>query len=213
VNQKILDAWAELKDAFPDMGMIEKRGDRWVTSGRLPVVDQHGDCWEVYGIDLALSDNFPLSLPSMWETGGKIRRTADWHVYTDGSCCVGTEARQYFILEGKVNLLRWVQLLAVPYLANHKLRTLTGTYSNGERSHGGKGIYEEYDELFRDRGKFGLLPYLKLLGERSSVGRNDPCFCGKGGKYKYCFLRDREGHRQNIPAAIILRDILTLERQ
>jgi hypothetical protein len=212
MDRRISEEWAALNEVYPGFGPMEQRGDRWTTIGRLPIIDADGVCWEVYDLEISIPANFPASLPAMWETGKKIERTAGWHVNGDGSCCVGTDARQYHLLKECVSLLSWVERLAIPYLANHKLRLLKKAYASGERSHGTKGILEEYEELFADRNDIPLLHYLKLVTGRVSFGRNAICFCESGKKYKYCFLRNQQEHRKFIPSEIILRDLCCLEK-
>ena len=210
MDRRVSEEWAALNRAYPDFGPMEHRGDRWITNGRLPIMDAHGVCWEVYDLEIAILDTFPISLPLMWETEEKIERSASWHVNGDGSCCVGTDARQYHLLRGNISLLNWVERLAIPYLANHKLRLLDKAYASGERSHGLKGVFEEYEELFNDRKDISLLQHLKFITGRSSLGRNQRCFCESGKKYKYCFLRNEQEHRKYIPLEVILKDLSQL---
>lgn len=206
------EEWVMLKDKFPDFEPIGQHGDRWVTNGRLPIIDSGGKCWETYVVEITLLPTFPASLPILVETGKKIERSAEWHVNENGSCCVGTEARQHYLLNGKNTLLNWVQLLAVPYLANHRLRTLSASYANGERSHGVKGIREEYEDIFTNRGDISLQEFMLMTIGNVSLANNSPCFCGSGKKYKRCFLRDPAVHRKGIPTKILIKDLNVLNK-
>src|SRR5579863_620991 len=200
--EKFNDHWLALIGRFPDFSPLKRQRDRWVTSGRLPITDAEGTTWEVYAVDLILNTEFPRSLPVMFETAGKIKPAPDWHVNGDGSCCVGTDARQFFLLQGQVSLLKWVEKLAIPYLANHKLRDLGKSYAGPERSHGTKGVIEEYEELFPGHGAIPLLEYLRLIAGVQSLPNNVPCFCKSGRLYKRCYLLDPGGHRKNIPTEV-----------
>ncbi len=211
METRLKNEWEELKKRFPDISDMEKQNDRLIFNGRFPVTDPEGNCYAEYELQIEVDENFPVSLPSVWETAGKIKRSGNWHVFQDGSLCTGTAARQYFLMGKEISLLRWIDLLVIPYLANHKYKLVHGHYKNVERSHD-NGIYEEYDDLFRARNGYALLDYLKLITGHGHMGRNDPCFCGAGKKYKKCFLQDPEGHRKQIPAFQIQRDIENTEQ-
>ena len=202
--------WEELKKRFTDITVMEKQNGRWIFNGRFPVKGADGYCYAEYELQIEIKENFPGCLPSVWETEGKIKRSADWHVYADGSLCVGTTARQYYLMGEEISLLNWVDRLVIPYLANHKYKLIHGHYKNVERSHA-DGIYEEYDDLFSERNGHSLKDYLMLITGHGHIGRNDPCFCGSGKKYKKCFVPDPEGHRKQIPAFQILWDIENTE--
>lgn len=62
----------------------------------------------------------------------------------------------------------------------------TATYS----SHGLKEEYHEIGEFKNVAGKWyydkGMVVPTQIVREGSKVGRNDPCPCGSGKKYKHC---------------------------
>ena len=211
MNSLLQVEWMDLKQAFPHFSKAEEKDDGCTITGLLPIVDVNGLCWETYQVKIVMSNQFPDVLPAVWETGGQIDRSIEWHINGDGSCCVGTLARQYFLLNGEISLKNWVYKLVIPYLANHTLKKKTGAYSNGERSHDWKALLEEYQELFPEHGSMPLLQHMKYVTGTSTLGRNALCFCGSLKKYKYCFLREPHLHRKNIPLLVILNDISILK--
>lgn len=67
------------------------------------------------------------------------------------------------------------------------------TYTNGSKEF---KVYEDLDEMTEDtKRKLGQadVKHVKL----QKVGRNDPCPCGSGRKFKKCCL---ESQRGRIPA-------------
>jgi hypothetical protein len=207
MKHQIIQDFNILAKKFPGIVPEIFRSEFYYVQGNLPVIDANGYCWEKYDVKIALYDQYPNVLPMIWETGGKITRTADWHVNNNGSLCVGTDVCQYHTLAAGITLLDWIEKLAIPYLANHKLKLDKGNYSNVERSHGWMGVYEEYAELFNISSKNKLLERLRLCSDRAEMSRNISCFCGSGRKYKRCYLLHPEAHRLHVPKMLVWKHI------
>lgn len=125
--------------------------------------------------------------PTVYEVGDRHRaiaqkenvETIDLHIYPDGVCCLGLK-----LLDGRLTTLKeFVDELVVPFfyrLSYTEIHGLEAARQNlwGEFSHGDLGIRE----------------YLSDLAEiaRHATGRNDPCSCGSGRKYKRCHLGEVE---------------------
>ena len=67
--------------------------------------------------------------------------------------------------------------------------------------------FEEDDEDYFDGEDFGVPPLLPIRREGPDVGRNDPCPCGSGKKYKKCCLKkdqaDSEPYASKFPIGTI----------
>ncbi|MFX8778197.1 hypothetical protein ABTM50_20220, partial [Acinetobacter baumannii] len=59
-----------------------------------------------YRIDIVLDDDHPARPPRVWETGGRIPRTPDRHVFVDGALCLGTPLALWIALQGDFSLSR-----------------------------------------------------------------------------------------------------------
>lgn len=121
--------------------------------------------------------------PAVFETGGRRMEIAeregvdviDLHFYNDGTCCLSLRSAPERFLE----IDRFMKELVLPFF--YRL-SYTDEYGLevarrdlwGEYSHGDAGFGEYMEELFR-------------IGNQSP-GRNDPCPCGRGKKYKRCHL-------------------------
>ena len=132
-----------------------------------------------YEISISFGEN-PTGLPKVFETGGRIEKLAkeigkpiiDLHVYpSDNSCCLGV----YIPLT--VTLYDFIVGHVYPYFVWQayfdKYRKVPPC---GEYSHGESGIIEYLQDWY------------EYLQDIKKIGRNDPCFCGSGKKYKKCCL-------------------------
>ena len=125
--------------------------------------------------------------PEVRETGGRCATianklgvpTADIHVSSDGSCCLGirfTQERRFsiknFLVELVVPYFYWLSY-AEQFGIDATRRDLWGEYSHGHR---------------------GMIEYHEEIGSLSETrpGRNDPCPCGSGRKYKHCHMDEVE---------------------
>src|SRR4051812_22849671 len=59
---------------------------------------------DIYDLHIEVG-NYPQQLPKVFETGGRIRRHADEHVFADtGALCLGSELRLRYVMGPKLNL-------------------------------------------------------------------------------------------------------------
>src|SRR5699024_49816 len=146
--------------------------------------------------------------PTIIETGQQIPRNGQWHINPDDTCCVGTTAEQYHKLHGRMNLLNWMNEFVIPYFANYLYKKGKGKYYNGEWSHGEKGLYEYYAQLYGMNDLEKLIQYLRWCSDSEILNLNNPCFCNSGKKYKRCYLLYPKEHRHYVPKRVIIEDVL-----
>lgn len=131
-----------------------------------------------YEIEIRLNSLDIYGLPVVFETGDKIKRFSqennirpmDLHLNEDGSCCLGiftpwesaNMTIHKYIKESIFSYFAWQA-----YASTYKKKAPWGEYSHT------RGFREKVDDI--------------LIG-MGSVGRNDPCPCGSGRKYKHCCL-------------------------
>jgi len=208
----ILNQFFEAKAKYPKLGTPIKEGNIWRASGAIDVIDDEGGYWDTYDVDIVLFSDYPASLPILLETGKKIKRNLDWHISKEGICCLSTPAKMYHDLGGNVTLVRWLDMFAHPYLANHVYKVKAGAYASGEFSHGNKGILEGWKMILGIPSGKQVLLYLEHLVWIREPALNRPCFCGSNKKYKRCYLLTVEKHRMNIPYSQIMEDIKSLRK-
>lgn len=121
--------------------------------------------------------------PKVYEIGGKYTRIAekhdvdpiDLHFFEDGACCLGIR----YAREKNLTLERFLYQLVIPFFYRLSYANQFGIKAAqadlwGEYPHGNQGR-REHEE--------------KMLGyAQRGLGRNDPCPCGRGAKFKTCCL-------------------------
>lgn len=201
----VLSQYEEAKHRFPKLLQPKRVGDNWEIEGSLDVIDDEGSFWDTYDVKIIVPNRFPDQLFEFQETGKKIPKGPEWH--NNDSCCLSTNAVMFSEMLGNVTLLNWLNRFVHPFLANHVFKLKTGQYANEEFDHGDAGIIQGYYKVFRTNDLSIVLEKLKFITGTKSLGRNDPCFCSSGKKYKHCFLIDPRKHSPGIPISILQSDL------
>ena len=177
------------------------KGDGWLTHTPQPTDQDNGKAiYDTFEIEIRL--NFQPSAFNPWppviETAGRIQRImkkhrivdiAEMHCYSDLSenrCCLGIQVA----MGSKIEIDKFIRELVVPffyrasYVDRHGLKAAREDLW-GEYPHSQLKAYQQYSaELWNKR----------------KTGRNQPCPCGSGAKYKRCHLAEVEhGTRGTSP--------------
>ena len=121
--------------------------------------------------------------PTVYEVGGRHARIAerenveiiDLHFYPDGACCLSLQ----LLADRKTTLKEFVDELVIPFFYRLSYTDVHGLANAREF------LWAEYSH-----GDQGLREYLSDVADIAGrgQGRNDPCACGSGRKYKRCHL-------------------------
>lgn len=166
----------------------EKNGIKYLW-GTLDVSDIDGEVVQSFFIEIHYGNGFPYRFPLLYEIGGYIPNSADWHKYSDNSCCVTAEPIEIIACKNGITLCAFIKDFAIPYLANQYYRKEYGKYK-GEYAHGESGLFQAYCDIMQTKDTVLWKYYiLCALGKiRVNISRNDPCFCNSGKKFKHCHL-------------------------
>lgn len=204
-EELILNQFEEVKIKYPKLLQPKQIGDTWQIEGCIDVIDDEGSFWDTYDVKIIVPDKFPDQLFELQETGNKIQKSPEWH--NNDFCCISTNAVMFSEMVGNITLLNWLNRFAHPFLANHVFKTKTGHYANDEFEHGDAGIIQGYFKVFNTNDLSLVLEKLRLITGTKKLGRNDPCFCGSGKKYKHCYLSEPQKHSPGIPISILKSDL------
>ena len=129
--------------------------------------------------------------PTVYEVGGRHARiaerenveTIDLHFYPDGACCLGLQ----LLADRKTTLKEFVDELVIPFFYRLSYTDVHGLATSREH------LWAEYSH-----GDEGLREYLSDVADIAGhgLGRNDPCACGSGRKYKRCHLGEVNKFKQ-----------------
>ncbi len=176
----------DVLNKYPKLSKIE-RDNKFILAGALDIVDNTGKYWETYDIEIFCSETFPNRFPELYETGCKIPKIADWHIYEDTlSCCVKILPEEILRCLKGITVEQYVTCEVLPYLFNQTHRRVEGYYVNGEYGHGGLGLYEYYSHELKTGDLEQIAKLLYSIATRPKPDRTSTCFCGSGVKYRYC---------------------------
>ncbi len=164
----------------------EESGKLWIGDDIENRSKSHFLC-DTFSISVELDAIDANGWPTVREVGGRHLRIADkerveqidLHFFPDGRCCLGINLG----IEHKTTIERFVQELLIPFLYRLSFVDAYGIDAArselwGEYSHGDEGLWQHADDVIH-------------IG-RKNPGRNDPCPCGSGKKYKRCHLQEVE---------------------
>lgn len=155
--------------------------------GVLDIPSDEGTIAGSFLVEIHPSKDFPYAFPILYEVGDEIPCEADWHKYSDNSCCLTVPAEEKLMCKNGITLGWFVQNVAIPYFANQLHKKQTGRYLQ-EYSHGSAGIKEFYDMIFHSSDINIWRMCLKNAFGNSKYDRNAQCYCNSGKKYKKCHL-------------------------
>jgi len=206
VSEQVINRQYEsAKQKFPKLDQPERVGEVWEIKGSIDVIDDEGSQWTTYDVKIVVPEKSPQELFELHETGNKIPKEPKWH--NGNSCCLSTNAVMFSEMAGNLTLLNWLEKFAHPFLANHIYKIKTGHYANEEFEHGTEGIIHGYYKIFRTSDLNEVMTRLKLMCGVMKLGRNAPCFCQSGKKYKRCFLIEPIKHYSGIPIGVLRNDL------
>ena len=115
--------------------------------GTIYLPDEKGCFIDSYKIKIEIKNDYPNSLPLVFETEKRIPNNIEWHVFPDGHCCIVTPPEESLICKRGFTLEEFIIKHVLPYFHNQLFRELNGFFLN-ERSHGDEGIQEYFKTLF-----------------------------------------------------------------
>jgi len=203
----IKQQFEELVQTFPSLRLCEDRPRHWVIRGKISFSAsfQNDTITDTFSVMIILPDDYPHSPPNVQETGGRI--PADFHQNPDRTLCLGIpiEVRQRFKKEP--TLLAFVEKLLIPYLYSYSYFEKYGKLPFGEFAHGGKGIREYYQELFKTDDIYIVLELLKIMANGSYRGHH-LCPCNSGKILRKCHGQLILKLLKEYPKEIFFKDFL-----
>lgn len=182
-----LDRWLAIHQ--PRLQLSTDEEGRISISGVFDLVAVEGGnspvAYASFEIDFIVPDDFPSSLPKVFETGGQIERKPEHHINGDGSICYGVPA---IIAARRPDL--GVDTLLSEILHDYFLGYLCykdgGAWPFGEVGHGYAGALEYLAELLgcdTKPNKVSALLALLSLKHRRDRWR---CPCGSSKRFGQC---------------------------
>jgi|SRR5690606_32311116 len=154
--------------------------------GSLILTDAYGAIEDTYQIEIKAVPNYPNSFPLVFETGGRIPKNIDWHIFeSTGNCCLASPPEEIICCANGLTLLSFVDNQVKNYFYSQIFRNQNG-YFLKERSHGNRGWIEFFEEIFLTNNIFNIEFGLNQIILGKKIDRVSTCFCGSGKKYRKC---------------------------
>jgi len=143
-----------------------------------------------YSIRLELPTRASSSTPQVFETGGRIARHIDNHVYTNGALCLGSPWMLRRVIGTPPDLVTFVNHCVVPFLYAASCREKNGgDLPFSELAHGNAGLLDDYEQILGLRGANSVLLALMALSQRHRVTNKIKCPCACGRRLGKCDYR------------------------
>jgi hypothetical protein len=165
-----------------------------------------------FGVEIVAPSGFPYLEPKVFETGGRIPRSADRHVNHDGDCCV-TVWEHWLVCAPDRSFATFLNGPVREYFLAQYWYEKTGKWPFGERAHGHDGLQEAYAEaLGTANKKEGLTYRLRLLSKEWPKG-HWLCPCGSGKLLRHCHRDELMALHKRIPPRIARQMLSRLKSQ
>lgn len=176
----------EVLGFFPKLKLSESNGLP-VLVGKLDLISDQGVIEDTYTIEIHPTEGYPFRFPLVYETGGRIPKNIDWHIFeTDGHCCIKTIPEEILTCKEGITLTLFIRVEVVPYFFNQTFRRKRGYYLN-ERPHGDVGEIEFFKEVLDTNDILKVPKWLYFISKRNEPTRTEKkCFCGSGRMYRHC---------------------------
>lgn len=164
------------------------RNDRISLRGKLDIFDTAGEFWERFDIAIILNNLlYPHIIPQVYALSIHDYRVPNWHISTDGECCLDVPHRLIRQKKRGVNIVEFYKSKVYPFFANYCFKKATREYASGEYAHENFGIVQFYQEEFGLTDEKQIIKLLEVaMGKKKKVGRNDLCPICSSVKFKNC---------------------------
>lgn len=182
--------FTELNILFSSLKLIK---DKRVISGPLSFeIEGYIDSFD---IEIKIPDDYPSSLPTVYETSNRIPKLDLYHVNTNGGLCLGSRRKISEIFSKEPCLLGFIKNTIIPFFYSFCYLVDNGIRPYGELSHGSLGILEDYKELLGLEGKKEVLDFLDYMllhpfyqkpQRKFKIRTRDLCLCGSKLRFGKC---------------------------
>jgi hypothetical protein len=178
----------QIAEYSPELHYSESDIGLPIISGELLLTDEEGLFIDSYSIRIQPIPEYPYKFPHVFEVGGRIPNNIDWHVFSDGHCCIKSPPEESLLCKKGITLIAFIEKQLKPYFFNQKYRELNGFFLH-ERSHGEKGNIEFFEDLLQTKDLKSIEKILFSICYEREPKSNSKCLCGNRRKFKKCHRR------------------------
>jgi hypothetical protein len=158
----------------------------WVVMGELDICDTVGVYWNTFKIKMLVPRGYPFCVPIVAERSNIIPRDINWHISSEGVCCLDAEHSLIALSKKGINLGDFIADKVYSFFANQIYKLENKDYAGAEYGHHTEGVIQYYlEELNMPSAEATQQTLIQIL-KKERLGRNDKCCCGSGVKLKFC---------------------------
>lgn len=150
---------------------------------------------------MVLPGDYPKSLPKVRELGGRLPWLPDFHVNSDGTCCVLLPEDRARCFPPGSRLSVFLDGPLHDFFLGQSLVALGEPWPFDEWSHGKNGVRAFYQELLQTDDLAMIGRYLRVL-TRLNLKLHWGCPCGSGKKIRKCCHEKISDLRRKVPPAV-----------
>jgi hypothetical protein len=164
-------------------------------------------------VEVVIPPGFPKSPPIVFETGGRIPRTFDRHIFSDaGGCCLFYPDAFKIRYPNGMPFLEFLRGPVRDYFLGQLAVEDGKPWPFGHLGHGIRGGVEFYEGELGVQGNEAVIKLLYCLSMRELKGHH-VCPCRSGRRLRNCCRERVEGLRKRIPQDVALTAIRRLTSQ
>ena len=187
----------EVEQAYPHLHFSVVDGQVTVT-GSMEIKEGH-KVLDRFSVEIRLPENYPESVPVVFETGGRIPRIRDRHCYDDtGAACLFLPEERWRVWPKGKSLLQFIDGPVRNYFISQSVFERDGVWPFGQWDHGLDGRKQFYQEIFGTDDLVKVKKYFEFLAAKKVKGHWD-CPCGSGKRVRNCHFELVRSLRNKIP--------------
>ncbi len=159
-----------------------------------------------YSIEIELLNDYSDSVPLVRETGGKIKRDGEHHIWTTGNCCLFVEEETFRFYPKETTIVDFIQKVVKGHFINQKYFELEGKWYDGDRSHGIDGKLEFYKQELKTNNNVLIYSFIHSLA-KDKMRDYQICFCGSKKKLGNCHFNFLKEYRAKIKPTIAINTL------
>jgi hypothetical protein len=199
---------AEIERDYPNLHFFIE-GDIVFARGSFPI-SHEGRILDRYQIEIEFPHDYPESLPIVRETGGRIPRTADYHINSNtAEVCLFVPDERWWVLPPGSTFLEFLNGPVRNFFLGQSLVEIGQPWPFGQWLHGADGILEFYTRLLGTNELTIILKYLEYLIKPVIKGHWN-CPCGSGKRLRQCHSEQLWDLRNKIPSNVAAKSLQSL---
>ena len=183
-GREFLAEQACLTEQYPDLTFrVDPDSGLMYLTGNITLQADCGVPTEIL-VRIVFPMDYPGSEPAAYDAAGRFRVSDDRHIIAGGRFCLWLPPCSRWDKDDPNRLLRFLDEMTV-FLERQLIYDVTGVWPGAQYKHGAEG-YEEFLLSILGGREDHLRVFFPVIAGQEQLGRNSPCLCGSGKKYKRC---------------------------